>query len=71
VPRELLDTLADAGQYGLAVPVEGGGLGADFGSLCATVERLASGCLTTALAWAQHLGLAKFRHSQDAVDDVG
>jgi len=38
VPHELLDTLADAGQYGLAAPVEAGGLGADFGSLCATVE---------------------------------
>lgn len=50
VPRELLDTLASAGLYGV-------GLNADFGTVCAVQEALASGCLTTAFLWAQHLGL--------------
>jgi alkylation response protein AidB-like acyl-CoA dehydrogenase len=40
MPRELLDELAAAGLYVVAVQ-----------------EALASGCLTTAFVWAQHLGL--------------
>jgi len=59
VPRELLDVLAAAGLYGLAAPRESGGLDADFGSVCAVQEALASGCLTTAFVWAQHLGLVR------------
>ena len=50
VPRELLDALADAGLYGVA-------LEADFPTVCAVQEALASGCLTTTFLWAQHLGL--------------
>lgn len=50
VPRELLDTLASAGLYGA-------GLESDFATVCAVQEALASGCLTTAFLWAQHLGL--------------
>lgn len=50
VPRELLDALADAGLYGSALDV-------DFPTVCAVQEALASGCLTTAFLWAQHLGL--------------
>jgi alkylation response protein AidB-like acyl-CoA dehydrogenase len=50
VPRELLDQLASAGLYGV-------GVHADFGTACAVQEELASGCLTTAFLWAQHLGL--------------
>jgi alkylation response protein AidB-like acyl-CoA dehydrogenase len=56
VPVELLDALADAGLYGLTGPASAGGLEADFGDVCAVVERLASGCLTTAFVWVQHLG---------------
>jgi alkylation response protein AidB-like acyl-CoA dehydrogenase len=56
VPVELLDALADAGLYGLAGPIDAGGLDADFATVCAVVEALASGCLTTAFAWVQHLG---------------
>jgi len=56
VPVELLDALADAGLYGLAGPTAAGGLDADFESVCAVVEALASGCLTTAFVWVQHLG---------------
>jgi alkylation response protein AidB-like acyl-CoA dehydrogenase len=59
VPRELLDTLAGAGLYGLAAPPDAGGLGADFGTVCAVQEALASGCLTTAFVWAQHNGLVR------------
>ncbi len=50
VPRELLDTLASAGLYGV-------GADSDFATACAIQEALASGCLTTAFLWAQHLGL--------------
>jgi alkylation response protein AidB-like acyl-CoA dehydrogenase len=50
VPRELLDTLASAGLYGV-------GTQTDFRTVCAVQEALASGCLTTAFLWAQHLGL--------------
>jgi alkylation response protein AidB-like acyl-CoA dehydrogenase len=59
VPRELLDTLAGAGLYGLAAPPDAAGLGADFGTVCAVQEVLASGCLTTAFVWAQHNGLVR------------
>lgn len=50
VPRELLDGLASRGLYGV-------GADADFGTSCAVLEELASGCLTTAFLWMQHLGL--------------
>lgn len=50
VPRRLLDELAGAGLYG-------SGLDDDFLAVCAVQEALASGCLTTAFVWAQHLGL--------------
>jgi alkylation response protein AidB-like acyl-CoA dehydrogenase len=56
VPVELLDALADAGLYGLAGPTAAGGLDADFEPVCAVVEALASGCLTTTFVWVQHLG---------------
>jgi alkylation response protein AidB-like acyl-CoA dehydrogenase len=50
-PSELLDALADAGLYGLE--------GADFPTVCRVVEALASGCLTTAFVWVQHLGAVR------------
>jgi hypothetical protein len=59
VPRELLDVLADAGLYGIAAPADAGGLDADFGVMCAVLETLASGCLTTAFVWLQHHGLVR------------
>ena len=59
VPVELLDTLAAAGLYGLAGPAELGGAGDDFNAVCAVVEALASGCLTTAFVWGQHLGAVR------------
>ena len=59
VPVEQLDVLASAGLYGVAAPVVAGGAGDDFQATCAVVEALASGCLTTAFVWAQHLGASR------------
>jgi len=56
VAVELLDALAEAGFYGLAAPASVGGLEGDFETTCAVIEALASGCLTTAFVWGQHLG---------------
>jgi alkylation response protein AidB-like acyl-CoA dehydrogenase len=50
VPVEILDALAAAGLYGRDLDV-------DFLTICAVQEALASGCLTTAFLWAQHIGL--------------
>jgi alkylation response protein AidB-like acyl-CoA dehydrogenase len=55
VPRERLDTLADAGLYGLAGPAEAGGLGLrDPTTGWRVIELLAGGCLSTAFVWLQH-----------------
>ena len=51
-PVSHFEALADAGLYGLAAPAEWGG--ADLATLCSVIERLASGCLTTAFVWIQH-----------------
>jgi alkylation response protein AidB-like acyl-CoA dehydrogenase len=59
IPVELLDELARAGLYGLAAPREAGGLNADFGTVCAVLEALASGCLTTAFVFTQHTNLVR------------
>ncbi|HWC29919.1 MAG TPA: acyl-CoA dehydrogenase family protein [Dehalococcoidia bacterium] len=54
VPLRNLDALAEAGMYGAAGPKEYGGAGLDLSSLCAVVEALSGGCLTTAFVWIQH-----------------
>lgn len=59
LPAANLDALADAGFYGLFAPPELGGLGADFPTMCAVVEALAAGCLTTTFVWAQHFSLLR------------
>lgn len=56
LPREGLDALADAGLYGLRGPAWAGGMEADLDTIAAVTEALASGCLTTAFVWAQHVG---------------
>lgn len=57
VPEANLDALADAGLYGLFGPPDLGGLAADLPTGAAVVERIASGCLNTALVWLQHHGI--------------
>jgi alkylation response protein AidB-like acyl-CoA dehydrogenase len=59
LPTEALDALARAGLYGLTGPASAGGLEADFPTVCAVVEALSSGCLTTAFVWAQHIGAVR------------
>src|ERR1041385_4240129 len=58
VPGELLDALAGAGLYGLMAD-------ADFATVCAVVEALASGCLTTTFVWVQHLGTVRAAATSD------
>lgn len=57
VPAANLDALAAAGLYGLYAPTALGGFGATPDVGFAVIERIASGCLTTALVWLQHHGL--------------
>lgn len=59
VPRARLDALAAAGLYGLTGASDVGGMGADHATTCAVVEALASGCLTTAFVWTQHLNAVR------------
>jgi alkylation response protein AidB-like acyl-CoA dehydrogenase len=54
VPARNLDALAEAGLYGLAGPLEYGGLAADLATVCSVIEALASGCLATTFVWLQH-----------------
>jgi alkylation response protein AidB-like acyl-CoA dehydrogenase len=54
IPARNLDALAETGLYGVAGPTEYGGLGGDLSTLCAVIEALASGCLSTTFVWVQH-----------------
>lgn len=67
LPVSLLDTLAEAGFYGLAVPAELGGLGVDLPTMTAVVEHLASGCLTTTFVFMQHHSAARAASSAIAL----
>jgi alkylation response protein AidB-like acyl-CoA dehydrogenase len=68
VPVELLDALAEAGLYGIVAPPHAGGASADFGTVCAVLEALATGCMTTAFLWMQHIGLVRAVASADDRD---
>jgi alkylation response protein AidB-like acyl-CoA dehydrogenase len=59
IPPGHFDALAAAGLYGIAGPVDAGGL--DLDPLCQrrVRETLAGGCLTTAFVWAQHHGVVR------------
>ena len=57
VPASHLSALAEAGLYGVYAPVAEGGLGLDYGQVCAVVEELAAACVATTFLWAQHLRL--------------
>ena len=65
LPEELLDELAGAGLYGLGGPPSAGGIDVDFDTVCAVIEALASGCLTTTFVWIQHLGAIRAATSSE------
>jgi alkylation response protein AidB-like acyl-CoA dehydrogenase len=54
IPATHLDALARAGLYGLAGPVDAGGLDADLATFCSVIEIMAGGCLATTFVWLQH-----------------
>lgn len=58
VPVEQLNALADAGMYGASVQAEPA-------TVTELIETLASGCLTTAFVWTQHLGATAAAHFSD------
>jgi len=66
VPASNLDVLADAGLYGLAGPLDAGGMGVALPVEWETIEILAGGCLTTAFVWSQHHGLVAALSAEDA-----
>lgn len=53
-PVASLQLLRDNGLMGLLVPTRFGGLGGDLSALAEVAQVLASGCLSTAMAWAMH-----------------
>lgn len=55
VPVDQLNALAEAGLHGVSVQV-------GPQTLTALIETLASGCMTTAFVWAQHLGATAAAH---------
>lgn len=55
IPVALLEALAATGLYEFAAPREADGLDADFCTVCAVLEALSGGCLTTAFVWMQHV----------------
>lgn len=59
LPRAGLDALAEAGLYGLPGPRWAGGADADAATVWAVKEALASGCMTTAFVWSQHLNAVR------------
>jgi alkylation response protein AidB-like acyl-CoA dehydrogenase len=54
LPVAHLDLLAREAFYGIAGPVDAGGLALDDSTTSQVVETLASGCLTTTFVWLQH-----------------
>jgi alkylation response protein AidB-like acyl-CoA dehydrogenase len=56
IPSTHWQALADAGLYGIAIPLDRGGPGLDFAELVDILELVASGCLATAFTWVQHHG---------------
>lgn len=59
IPPGHFGALADAGLFGVAGPVQAGGLDLDAPALRRVREVLAGGCLTTAFVWAQHQGVVR------------
>ena len=59
IPAGHLDRLAATGLYGVAGPVDAGGLDLDLPGFCAAIEALAGGCLATTFVWVQHHGAVR------------
>ena len=57
VPASHWTTIAEAGLFGIAAPVDAGGPGLDFAQVIEISEVMASGCLATAFTWLQHHGV--------------
>jgi acyl-CoA dehydrogenase len=53
-PVASINALRGCGLMGLVVPAEYGGVGGDLHDLAYAAQRLAGGCLSTALAWVMH-----------------
>jgi alkylation response protein AidB-like acyl-CoA dehydrogenase len=58
-PQESLEALQRAGLWGLRVPQEHGGLGADLLTTCLIVEELSKHCPSTAMCYKMHLEAAE------------
>lgn len=65
VPIAQLNDIAKAGLYGLTSSHGEFGLAAKAATVWAVIEALASGCLTTAFVWTQHLGAAAAASAAD------
>ncbi|MFP5362570.1 MAG: acyl-CoA dehydrogenase family protein [Thermoleophilia bacterium] len=59
IPADHFGALAAAGLFGIAGPVDAGGLDLDGRTQRRVRELLAGGCLTTAFVWAQHQGVVR------------
>lgn len=59
IPASHFRVLADAGLFGIAGPLDAGGLDLDRREQRRVRATLASGCLTTAFVWAQHQGVVR------------
>lgn len=72
---ENYDLLREAGLIGAAVPVELGGDGLDYATLCGIVRRLGKSCGSTALAFSMHchqvaVAAWRWRHMQAPTDGL-
>src|SRR5258707_1098032 len=58
-PTESMKALADAGFYGLCLPLEVGGKGKGMRSFAGVVEELAGACGSTAMVYVMHVAAAQ------------
>jgi len=68
-PRESFDELAELGYFGISIPAEYGGIGADLLTCCIVMEELARGCAATANTFGAHAILCTeniYRNGNDA-----
>ncbi len=68
-PQESFNKLADMGYFGISIPVEYGGIGADLLTGCIVMEELGRGCAATANTFGAHAILCTeniYRNGNDA-----